>query len=128
MAVESNSHGILTCVRLGKDFAYPDFYCETIYDKVSESETTRLGFTTNVKTKPLVIDELRAAIRESEITIVDRVTLEEMRSFIVTETGSMEAEKGCHDDCVMSLAIANHIHDGVWTPLEVEEGHYATFE
>lgn len=128
IAVESNNHGILTCVRLGKDFAYPDFYQDTIYDKAIDQETQRLGFSTNVKTKPMVIDQLRAALREGEITLYDRTTLEEMRSYIVTESGGMEAEKGCHDDCVMSLAIANHIHEGIWEPIPVTDEHYASFE
>lgn len=128
IGVESNNHGILTCVRLGKDFAYPDFYQDTIYDKTIDQETTRLGFSTNVKTKPLVIDQLRASLREGEITLHDRTTLEEMRSFIVTETGAMEADKGCHDDCVMSLAIANHIHEGIWDPIPVTNDHYVEFE
>lgn len=128
IAVESNNHGILTCTRLGKDFNYPDFYQDTVYDKTVDQETSRLGFSTNVKTKPLVIDQLRAALREGEIEINDRITLEEMRSYIVTETGAMEAEKGCHDDCVMSLAIANHIHEGIWEPIPVTDEHYASFE
>ena len=42
--VENNSHGILTCTRLGKDMAYPHFYQTTEIDKVTERETTRLGF------------------------------------------------------------------------------------
>ena len=128
IAVESNNHGILTCVRLGKDFSYPDFYQDTVYDKVIDAETTRLGFNTNVKTKPLIIDQLRASIRGDEIEIYDRDTLEEMRSYIVTESGAMEAERGCHDDCVMSLAIANHIHEGIWDPVVITEDMYSHYD
>ena len=36
----------------------------------------------------------------------------------------MEAEPGCFDDCVMSLALANHIHEGAWEPVEVPEELY----
>jgi len=43
---------------------------------------------------------------------------------VVTEEGKMEAEKGCHDDCVMSLAIANFIHEGRFTPVEVTDDYY----
>lgn len=128
IAVESNNHGILTCSRLGKDFAYPDFYQETVVDKTTEEESTRLGFSTNTKTKPLVIDQLRAALREGEIEINDQTTLDEMRSYIVNESGAMEAERGCYDDCVMSLAIAHHIHEGIWEPIPTEDGHYVDFE
>lgn len=44
IAVEANNHGILTCTRLGKDLAYPDFYTETVYDKLDDKETINLGF------------------------------------------------------------------------------------
>jgi len=116
--VENNSHGILTATRLGKDYSYPNFYTTVEKDKVTDRETTRLGFSTTAKTKPLIIDELRAAMREGEIELNDKVTIREMLTYIVTETGAMQAEQGCFDDCVMSLALANHAHEGSWEPVE----------
>ena len=116
--VENNSHGILTCTRLIKDMAYPNAYLETQVDKITERETVKLGFTTTAKTKPLIIDQLRAAMREGELKIHDKTTLREMMTYIVTESGSMEAEAGCHDDTVMALALANHVHEGAWEPVE----------
>ena len=122
--VENNSHGILTCTRLGKDMAYPNFYTEVQIDKITERETVRLGFTTTAKTKPLVIDQLRASMREGELQLNDKTTIREMLTYIVTESGAMEAEAGCFDDCVMSLALANHIHEGAWEPVDVVDEHY----
>jgi hypothetical protein len=121
---ENNSHGILTCTRLGKDFAYPNIYMVTEVDKLTERESVQLGFRTTVKTKPLIIDQLRASVREGDIEINDKVTLREMLSFIVTESGAMEAEPGCHDDCVMSLAMVNHVHEGRFTPVSVTSEYY----
>jgi hypothetical protein len=54
----------------------------------------------------------------------DRTTLEEMRAFIVTEEGKLEAEPGYHDDTVMALAIANHVHQEPWLPIPVSDDHY----
>jgi hypothetical protein len=122
--VENNNHGILTCTRLGKDFAYPNFYTEVVVDKQTDRETTKLGFTTTAKTKPLIIDQLRAAMRENEIELNDKTTIREMMTYIVNESGNMEAEQGCHDDCVMSLAFVNHIHEGRFTPVQVTEDFY----
>ena len=122
--VENNGHGILTCTRLGKDYAYPNFYTETVIDKITDKETTKLGFTTTAKTKPLIIDELRASVREGELKLNDKTTLREMMTYVVTQTGSMEAEPGCHDDCVMSLALCNHIHEGSWEPIESLDEFY----
>lgn len=126
IAVESNNHGILTCTRLGKDMAYPNFYTETVYDKLDDKETVNLGFRMNTKTKPLVIDQLRASLRDDELTLFDRTTIAELMTYIVTDNGSMEAESGCHDDCVISLAIANHIHEGVFTPVVSTDDFYLT--
>jgi hypothetical protein len=124
VAVENNSHGILTCTRLGKDLAYPNFYTEVQVDKLTDRETIKLGFTTTSKTKPLIIDQLRASMREKEIELNDKVTVREMMSYIVTESGAMQAEAGCFDDCVMSLAIANHVHQGAWEPVESTDNYY----
>jgi hypothetical protein len=126
IAVESNNHGILTCTRLGKDFAYPNFFTETVYDKLDDKETINLGFRMNTKTKPLVIDQLRASLREEEMKLHDRTTIHELMTFVVTDSGSMEAESGCHDDTVISLAIANHIHEGVFTPVVSTDDFYVT--
>jgi hypothetical protein len=122
--VESNNHGLLTCTRLAKDLDYQNFYTEMVYDKITDTETIRLGFQTNVRTKSLIIDKLRAAHRDREIELNDYVTIEEMRSYIMTEDGKMEAEKGCHDDTVMSLALCNHINEGAFEPISNEADWY----
>jgi hypothetical protein len=124
LAVENNNHGILTATRLGKDFAYPNLYFESSVDKQTENETVTFGFRTTVKTKPLIIDQLRASLREAEMTLNDKLTIRELMTYVVTEDGKMEAEKGCHDDCVMSLAIANFIHEGRFSPVEVTDDYY----
>jgi hypothetical protein len=121
---ENNNHGILTCHLLSKELYYPDLYSQIQHDKINDKETVVIGFTTNVKTKPMVIDELRAALREGEITLYDEVTLKEMKTYIVTETGKMEAEAGCHDDCVISLALVNYVHDGELIPIKNEDYYY----
>ena len=122
--VENNSHGILTCTRLGKDMAYPHFYTEVQIDKLTEKETVKLGFTTTSKTKPLIIDELRASVREGDIKLNDKTTIREMLTYVVTPTGSMEAEAGCYDDCVISLALCNHVHEGAWEPIPSTDEFY----
>lgn len=124
IAVESNNHGILTCTRLGKDMAYPNFFTETVYDKLDDKDTVNLGFRTTTKTKPLIIDQLRASLRDNELLLHDRTTIQELMTYIVNDNGVMEAEQGCHDDCVTSLAIANHIHEGVFTPVVSTDDFY----
>lgn len=124
IACEVNNHGLLTNVRLAKDFAYPNVHQTVVKDHTLDRETTRIGFETNTKTKPMAVDELRAAFRDGLIRVNDRQTLEEMRAFIVTEEGKLEAEPGHHDDAVMSLAIANHVHQSPWTPVAITDDMY----
>jgi len=125
LAVEFNNHGILPNTRLWKDKAYPNLYVREVYDKTTEQTKEEVGFYTDVKTRPLIIDQLRQAIRERAIGLTDRDTLRELQTFVADpETGKIEADVGCHDDCVMSLAIANHIHEGSWAPLESTDDLY----
>jgi hypothetical protein len=123
IAVENNGHGLLTAVKL-RDSGYPNIYTEVTEGNLSDRDTIRIGFRTTVKTKPLIIDRLRASLREQDIEIYDKTTLREMLSYVVTESGNMEAEEGCYDDCVMSLALCNHIHEGRFKPVEVSDEFY----
>jgi hypothetical protein len=122
---ERNNHGILTCVKLWKDLAYPNVFIEFKEGQMEDRESINIGHYTDVKTRPLIIDRLRASMREDDITVYDHTTLQEMKTFVVNDNGKMEAESGCHDDCVMALAIANHIHPGRYTPITVTDEHYS---
>lgn len=124
IAPENNSHGLLTAIRLGRDLAYPHVWTDVSEGQLNDRESITIGFRTTVKTRPLIIDRLRAALREGEMIVNDKTTLREMLSFVVTESGKMEAENGCHDDCVMSLAICNHIHEGKFTPVTMRDEWY----
>jgi hypothetical protein len=124
IAPERNNHGLVTCVAL-RDSNYPYLYTETMEGTLeADRDTIRLGFFTSEATKPLIIDKLRALDREREIEINDETTLKEMKTFVVSESGKMEAEAGTHDDTVMALAIAAYVHEGKWRPVEVSDDFY----
>lgn len=124
IAVESNNHGLLTVNLLYKQWEYPNVFTNVVEDKITDIDTTNLGFATTAKSKPMIIDGLRASLRIGEIELNDKTTIQEMLTFVVKESGKLEAEEGRHDDCVMSLAICNHIHDGVWKPILITDSHY----
>lgn len=133
MAIEFNNHGILPNTLLfktgimvqGELKTYPNLYTREVYDKKTDELKEELGFYTDVKTKPLIIDELRQAVRDGTIKLNDKTTIEEMVSFVADpKTGKIEAEVGCHDDCVMALAIANHIHEGSWSTIENQDDFF----
>lgn len=83
------------------------------YYQDKKSRADRIpGLRTTVSTKEVFIDKLSALLDRDGITIHDRVTLDELRSFIkvVKNTGGvqairMAAKKGHHDDTTMALAI-----------------------
>jgi hypothetical protein len=125
LAPERNGHGLLVCVRIHKDMLYPNVFTDVKEgDLEMERETLNIGFQTSHASKPLIIDKLRGDVRTKEIEINDPTTLREMLSFIATESGKLQGEEGCYDDCVMALAIANHVHEGVYTPVEVTDDFY----
>lgn len=125
LAIEFNNHGILPNTRLFKDLGYQNLYTRERYDKQSDTYLTDLGFYTDVKTRPLIIDELREAIRERKIELNDRSVIRELGTFVADPvSGKIEADAGCYDDCVLALAIANHIHEGSWEPIDSSEDLY----
>jgi hypothetical protein len=122
---ERNNHGLLTCTKM-RDMNYPDLYTEQVegtleYDK----DTIKLGFFTSEASKPLIIDKLRAVVRDKQIEINDETTLREMQTFVVTDSGKLEADDGCHDDTVIALALANHVHEGRWDAVKVTDDFYS---
>lgn len=68
------------------------------------------GFTTSVKTRPLIIAKLDEAIRNKALKINSGRLVRELEKFIWIN-GRPEAQKGYNDDLVMSLAIACWVRD-----------------
>lgn len=133
LGIEFNNHGILpntllykTGIMVGGELkTYPNLYTREVYDKQTEEMREELGFYTDVKTRPLIIDELRQAVRDETILLNDAETIDEMTTFVADpKTGKIEAEVGCHDDTVMALAIANHIHEGTWELINSSDDLY----
>lgn len=109
---EANNHGIATNIKL-RDLGYENIYQRTTFDTVSEQEINKLGWMTTAKSKPIMIAELKALIREALIKIPDERTLLELLSYqefpsvnINSSYKRMGAPPGEHDDCVIALCIA----------------------
>jgi len=110
IGVESNNHGHAVLQYL-KNYG-ANLYHQKTYDNYNKKWTTRIGWNTNGKTKPIMINELADNIRNYNITVLDKEILEEMTKFVFVEVGKsekMEASKGYHDDYTMSLAICQQI-------------------
>lgn len=68
--------------------------------------TDSIGWDTNAQTRPQMLGDLKQAIDNKLIQLYDKTTVEELGKFIVNKRGRAEAAPNCHDDAVMSLAIA----------------------
>jgi len=68
------------------------------------------GFTTSMKTRPLIIAKLEEFIRNKLLNVSSNRLVDEIRTF-VWQNGRPQAMKGYNDDLVMSLAIACWVRD-----------------
>jgi hypothetical protein len=105
--VESNNHGLTTNITL-RDMNYPNLYVQTNLDDrgSNEKETKKLGFATNKRSKPFIIDNLSALLREGIHGICSADLVQEMQTYVVLDDGSYSAQLNCNDDRVMAYAIA----------------------
>lgn len=80
-----------------------------------EAKSGEAGWLTTRKTKPQMVDSLIRMARDSQIQIVCKETVSEMRTFM-EESGKYNAASGCHDErvdtagmaaCVMTLLPQN---------------------
>lgn len=113
LAVESNTletsgsgHGAFILARLAD--SYPNLYCRPRQDETG-AEGTRPGFHTNRRTKEMVVTGLIAAVREGAYVERDTMACDELLTYQTAPDGSYAAKPGCHDDILMSRAIALHV-------------------
>ena len=107
VAIERNNHGHTTLSKL-QDLRYKRVYFETIVEPPNRP-TKKFGWLSTKKSKPMLIDNMIAELRDNTHGIMCRETFEEMMFYKQFEDGTYGAEEGRHDDRVMSLAIAKHI-------------------
>jgi hypothetical protein len=108
LIVERNNHGLTTLRRL-QEKNYPNLFIESTLDSAyGDKITKRGGFLTTSKSKPLIVDNLAALLRQGESGVADNELISELRTFVIDEKGHYNSQTGCHDDRVMAYAIALH--------------------
>lgn len=88
---------------------YPKMYVREVPDTFTGKMQKTYGFRTTTATRPLLVADLTAIIREQVQLVHDTETLREMLTFIRDAKGKAVAEEGAHDDCVISLGICYQI-------------------
>lgn len=113
VGVENNNHG-LTTLKAMQRYGYKNIYRQRRLAQARPVPTEILGWRTTASSKPLMIDELSAAVRSEDLDICCEHTIGELRTFVRKENGKMSGSP--HDDRVISLAIANQMLKFVWLP------------
>lgn len=117
IVVENNNVGYSVLTKL-VDMAYPNIYYSTkgsheFVDGLTHnqySSNTVPGFSTSMKTRPLIVAKLDEYIRNKALVINSRRTVNELDTFVWIN-GRPEAQKGYNDDLVLSLAIGCWVRD-----------------
>ncbi len=102
---EINNHGIAT-VQAIRRLNYGLLWKRRTIAKDNNYSLGEYGFRTDMRSKPLIINQLAAFIREDAGRIKSKATLQECMSYAYQENGSTNARAGCYDDRVMALALA----------------------
>lgn len=113
VAYERNNGGVYELERLAtlnRNNKYKIYQEKSNVGSTDATDNThKLGWTTSSATRPVMLSMLKEAIDKRLLRIYDRPTVNEMFSFIVSQTSSgwkARAEQGAHDDLIMALAGA----------------------
>lgn len=124
VAFERNNGGVAEIERLAtlnRDSKYRIYTEKTnIGTTDTTTETVRLGWTTSSASRPTMLSMLKEAIDNKLFRIYDKPTVNEMFSFIVSQTSTSwkaQAEQGAHDDLIMALAIAWQLYQSENPPV-----------
>jgi hypothetical protein len=95
LAVERNNHGYGVLAHL-QSLGYTNIY----------KDDGQEGWLTSAVTRPVMIENLSAALTVEPTLFRSPHLLNEFRTFVRQADGSSAAAPGSHDDCVMAMAIA----------------------
>ena len=119
MVVENNSVGFAVLEKL-KDMGYPNIYysiksSHEYIDQLTAEHTSNsvAGFTTSLKTRPIIVAKMEEFIRNKLITTYSSRLYNEFKTFI-WNNGKAQAMRSENDDLVMSFAIGCWIKDTVY--------------
>lgn len=96
LVVEGRSWGYVVLTKL-HEYKYPNMW--------KERGSSRMGWDTNVKTRPLLFESLREVVEGGLLIQADRDLLKQMRQCTIRK-GRPDHPKGSHDDLLISAALA----------------------
>jgi hypothetical protein len=89
---------------------YPNLYRFEDTTRGKRPISEKYGVPMNKATRPIIIGALYKAMRDRLFPYLPSEAIGELQTFVYRDTGtSPAAQDGCHDDCVMALAIATYM-------------------
>lgn len=85
---------------------YSRYYFTTKIDEKTFKKTKHIGWSTNSKTRDVMIDDFNIAFDEGNLIIRSRHTLSEMKTFVKKDNGKREHADGKNDDVLFGGFIA----------------------
>tara|TARA_Y100000310_G_C20434419_1_gene693047 strand:- start:328 stop:864 length:537 start_codon:yes stop_codon:yes gene_type:complete len=131
IVVENNSVGWSVLNKL-EEHGYPNIYYskksthEQVEPYLADSTGVIPGFTTSLKTRPLIVAKFEEFVRNKLITIKSRRLYNEMKTFI-WYNGKPQAMKKHNDDLVMACAIGCWIKDTAYAVNERAAAYQKAF-
>ncbi len=118
-AEETDGANLFVLSRLAE--RYSNVYRRQSFDRDTGTMGTRVGFHTNRATKALVISALIEAVRDGLYTERDTGACDELLTYEQRPNGSYAARSGCHDDILMTRALALHaLHSAPVAPAALD--------
>lgn len=114
LIVEKASGGHAVIERLRFDHQYLNMMKYKTYDEYNKIQW-KWGFDTNSKTKSIAVQDAVEWFDKGLILIKTRAILNEMKTFVINDSGQMGAVVGAHDDMVSALWLTiEGIKDNHW--------------
>lgn len=81
-------------------------YRREVFGRKRDKKSKKLGWHTNNKTKPQLVENFRELLENDDIKIRDEQVVNEMQTFVYQQTGYAEAAPNSHDDAVMGSMLS----------------------
>jgi hypothetical protein len=107
---EMNAGFGATMVQVLRNVGYPHIETRYALDTYTQKRSVAYGWNTSAVTRPLMLDALRAILRESPHLLKHEALKTEMSTFVMRRNGTPGADAGCHDDLVMAAAGAYQMY------------------
>ena len=96
--IENNNEGSIVASQLHYDLEYPNVFVQ------GQLKAEDIGITMSRKIKRIGCSTLKELLEEDRLSLVDRFTITELMTF-VNKGRSFEADRGYHDDMVMTCVL-----------------------